>query len=328
MHFVTMRRALSTAAAAAAQKSKLHWLDLRSASLSVLERLLLEECLLKSDDRTRNWMVIGHHHASPHRYLSFSLASSHNHNNDKPCIVMGIGGKPELLLELNKVRRDEIAVIKRFTGGGTVVVDSDCLWTSIIGRNRKEKDTVSSSSTATASTTIEDVEAFPRPIMDWTARAVFGPLFRKLNRQHPSGSPAFELLENDYTLALQSTAENDDHHHLHRKMGGNAQAIVREGWLHHTSFLWTYSQSMGYLKLPQKRPDYRADREHSDFLVQLQQVYPDLNKDGFYESLRQVCDEQFHLVEADWNEILRHVEKQGGMDTIYKNSRTRMLKDL
>ena len=47
----------------------------------------------------------------------------------------------------------------------------------------------------------------------------------------------------------------------HRKFGGNAQAITKDRWLHHTSFLWDYQQDrMALLKLPARAPEYRAVR--------------------------------------------------------------------
>ena len=43
------------------------------------------------------------------------------------------------------------------------------------------------------------------------------------------------------------------------KFGGNAQAITKQRWLHHTSFLWDFQDSrMDLLKHPTRAPDYRA----------------------------------------------------------------------
>ena len=43
------------------------------------------------------------------------------------------------------------------------------------------------------------------------------------------------------------------------KFGGNAQAITKQRFLHHTSLLWDYqSERMRLLKHPAKIPDYRA----------------------------------------------------------------------
>lgn len=44
-----------------------------------------------------------------------------------------------------------------------------------------------------------------------------------------------------------------------RKFGGNAQAITKNRWLHHTSLLWDFADArMALLKHPSKVPEYRA----------------------------------------------------------------------
>ncbi len=46
-----------------------------------------------------------------------------------------------------------------------------------------------------------------------------------------------------------------------RKFGGNAQAITKDRWLHHTSFLWDFRDDrMRLLKQPGRAPEYRAVR--------------------------------------------------------------------
>lgn len=49
-----------------------------------------------------------------------------------PHIVMGISGVPSELLNLDLVRRDKIPVIRRYSGGGTVVCESSTLFVSFI----------------------------------------------------------------------------------------------------------------------------------------------------------------------------------------------------
>ena len=45
----------------------------------------------------------------------------------------------------------------------------------------------------------------------------------------------------------------------HVKFGGNAQAITKQRFLHHTSLLWDYqTERMKLLKHPVRIPDYRA----------------------------------------------------------------------
>ena len=105
----------------------------------MLERLSLEEALLRHDDR--NWAVVGTHEVGvDHKYLSPQAVrlpdyiSSSSSMHPDCLIVMGIGGKPEHLLNIDRVREDQVLVCKRFSGGGTVVMDTNSLWTTVIGR--------------------------------------------------------------------------------------------------------------------------------------------------------------------------------------------------
>jgi lipoate-protein ligase A len=327
---------------------KLSWLDLRGAGLSVIERLCLEEALLRHDPMERSWAIVGTHEPLDHRFLSgqrllpnyVSQAQDPNHN----CIiVMGIGGKPDKLLNIDLVKQDGVVVIKRFSGGGTVILDPASIWTSFIGRNHD----------------FPHVEPYPKSIMQWSADSVFAPAFSKLNEttdgvdnnisgqktlvvdykscsatdnsgmkitlptsrwidddlNTPRTLPDFLLRENDYVLG-------------ERKMGGNAQSIVKGGWLHHTSFLWDYdNENMEYLSLPAKRPDYRGDRSHDDFLVKLKTHYGKSNR-PFFKSLKEACAEEFDLEEVTLSEAMSIVEDLGGMQTWFEDkSRTRIVQE-
>ena len=317
-------------------KPSLTWLDLRGSGLSILERLCLEECLWKHDQEHRNWLLIGTHEAQPHRYLEITpptTATTTKDWNRSTAIVLGIGGKPHELLQTDRVQSEGCLTLRRFSGGGTVVLDADSLWTTVIGRPSL------------------GVQAFPRPIMEWTAEQLYGPAFEKLGElqgqlgggtqrrsqktlildtkscgavenagrvltlptttdEPTSPPPAFRLRENDYVLG-------------DRKMGGNAQSIGSTGWLHHTSFLWDYQpENMAYLKLPSKRPKYRQDRSHEDFLVKLCEVYPQLTRRDFVASLRSVCEETFVLdVSVSLKEAQQVIEAQGGWQEWYQGHR-------
>ncbi|GBG93054.1 hypothetical protein CBR_g58409 [Chara braunii] len=144
--------------------------------------------------------------------------------------------KPASLLNLPMVLKDQIAVVKRFTGGGTVVVDESTLFVSLI----------------CSSTAIPNVPCFPRPIMEWTEE-VYSPVFE--------GAPGFRLREHDYVFG-------------DKKFGGNAQSITKQRWVHHTSFLWDFKdERMQYLLQPGRAPEYRKlDRE--DYRYHLSKPWP------------------------------------------------------
>ncbi|CAL1385741.1 unnamed protein product [Linum trigynum] len=151
-----------------------------------------------------------------------------------PAIVMGVSGKPAELLELKLVLGDHVPVIKRFTGGGTVIVDEGTIFVTLVCN----KDAV------------PQVQPYPRPIMSWS-----GTLYDEVFR----GIADFQLRENDYVFG-------------NRKFGGNAQSITKNRWIHHTSFLWDYEdRNMDYLKLPSRAPEYRSARDHTEFVCRMRE---------------------------------------------------------
>jgi lipoate-protein ligase A len=184
----------------------IHLIELEN--VPILDQLQLEEALLRTD--SRNFCVIN--------------------RGSTRAIVMGISGEPNALLHLDMIHRDQIPVIKRFSGGGTVIVDEETLFITFI-----------------FSKSALDVAPFPEPILKWSAD-----LYKNAWQIGD-----FHLRENDYCIG-------------EKKCGGNAQYIKKDRWLHHTSFLWNYSEeNMNYLRLPEKRPKYREDRSHKDFLCKL-----------------------------------------------------------
>ncbi|MEW5302990.1 MAG: hypothetical protein WDW38_003899 [Sanguina aurantia] len=185
---------------------------IRVKRLPILHQLELEEALLRTT--TSNWCII-------------------NDGAFNPAIVMGISGQAKLLVEVEAAKAAHMQVIKRFTGGGTVVVDHNTVFATFIMQGKS----------------LEGVECFPHPVMRWT-ETVYKNVFKDT-------AAAFRLRDNDYVLG--------DH-----KIGGNAQAFTGQRWLHHTSFLWDYSASnMALLRHPAKTPAYREGREHLDFIVKL-----------------------------------------------------------
>jgi len=171
---------------------------------------------------------------------------------------MGISGKPEELIHTASVKQDKIPVIKRFSGGGTVIVDENTLFISFI----LSKDAL-------------DIHPYPEPILRWSAD-----LYKDAWK-----IPNFHLRENDYCIG-------------EKKCGGNAQYIKKDRWLHHTSFLWDYTHSnMNYLLMPAKRPKYRQDRDHLDFLTPLKEHT--ISQKTLIENLKETIVKQLYISEFD-----------------------------
>lgn len=178
------------------------------SKLPILKQLQLEEALLRADKR--NWCLINQ--GSP------------------PSIVMGISGKIDEMIALEHHQKNPIPIIRRFSGGGTVVVDEDTLFITMICNSKDVP-----------------IPAFPCQILAWN-----GKLYRKALQ-----GVDYQINENDYSIGL-------------KKFGGNAQYICKERWLHHSTLLWNYSpEKMNLLKIPTKMPNYREQRAHNDFLSPL-----------------------------------------------------------
>ncbi|XP_073022078.1 uncharacterized protein [Primulina eburnea] len=184
---------------------------LRLNGMPILEQLHLEERLLRTT--SQNWCLV-------------------NDGTTHPTIVMGVSGKPVELLDTESVLRDGIPVIRRYTGGGTVIVDHGTIFVTFICNKGA----------------ISGLQSYPQPIMSWSSL---------LYKEVFQGIGDFTLRENDYVLG-------------NRKFGGNAQSITKNRWVHHTSFLWDYEIShMGYLKLPKRAPQYRQARDHLEFICRM-----------------------------------------------------------
>ena len=151
-----------------------------------------------------------------------------------PTVVVGLGGKPAKLLDAERLRERPAKVIRRFTGGGTVVVNGGTVVSSLIVEKKSGV-----------------TEPFPREIMRWT-EAIDKQAFADI-----LDANTFALRDHDYVVG-------------DKKVGGNAQSICKDKFIHHTSFLWDFCPAdMSYLKLPEKRPAYRGERSHLDFLTKI-----------------------------------------------------------
>lgn len=181
--------------------------------LPIYEQLQLEEALLRADNR--NWCLINH--------------------GTTPAIVMGISGKPELLIDNEIMAKKPVPLIRRFSGGGTVYVDDGTHFVTWIFN---APDIA--------------VDCCPAKVHRWSIEFY----------QAALPTVHIDLKENDYVIG-------------EKKWGGNAQYLCKGRWLHHSSILWDYDEGeMRRLLLPQKKPAYRQERSHADFLCRLKDHLP------------------------------------------------------
>lgn len=189
---------------------KINYIKLKN--YPIFQQLQLEEALLKAT--TDQWCLIN--------------------EGTSAAVVMGISGKEEVLVDQQKLKNKNMPLIRRFTGGGTVVVDENTLFTTFICNSDSLK-----------------VQSFPEHVLRWS-HEFFLPIF--------DGHP-FQIRENDYVMG-------------DLKFGGNAQYMRKQRWLHHSSLLWDFDpEMMEVLHLPPKMPAYRERRSHLDFLCTLKDYF-------------------------------------------------------
>jgi len=211
---------------------------LRTARLPILAQLHIEEALFRAT--SNNYLLI-------------------NDGVESPAIVLGISGKPDALVHEDRAREMGVPLVRRFTGGGTVVLDEDSIMATVI---------VGSGASGFG------LDCFPRQIMEWTHGLLTTPAIHKRN--------TFSLRENDFTIGS-------------RKVGGNAQAISGDKFLQHTSFLWDYQDDrMALLKAPEKQPGYRERREHGSFVQRLKEAAPGADSIQSIQSIQSI-----HSTESD-----------------------------
>ena len=158
-------------------------------------------------------------------------------------VVLGLSQEEEKYVNASEAKKDKIPVLRRFSGGGTVFIHKGCLVYTII-------------------TTL--TPPFKRFDVMGAYRTAFAPLkevFAKKGLKLEFHEPC--------DLAVDG-----------RKIAGNAQSQRQGALLIHGSFLVDpdLTRIKRYLKEPDVRPDYRAERSHEDFLLPLSNLGLDEQK--------------------------------------------------
>jgi lipoate-protein ligase A len=150
-------------------------------------------------------------------------------------VVVGYASKVAAEVNAAACARLGIPILRRCSGGGAVLEGPGCLNYALVLRIDKDLGGISSSN---------------RVIMGRHQQALTQALGRQVEVQGVT----------DLTLAG-------------RKFSGNSQRRKRRFVLFHGTFLLEFDISLieRCLLLPKRQPDYRRDRTHLDFLVNLQQ---------------------------------------------------------
>lgn len=151
-----------------------------------------------------------------------------------PAVVLGSGCSLAADVDEARCLADNVPVTRRSSGGGTVLLDSGCLCFSLVlsyGR----------------APALGDIRASYRYILARVQMALNG------------------LLPNIELAGISDLASRS------RKFSGNAQQRKRAFLLHHGTLMFGMDLTKvgRYLKQPARQPEYRQQRAHTTFLVNL-----------------------------------------------------------
>jgi lipoate---protein ligase len=149
-------------------------------------------------------------------------------------VVMGASRRIADDVFLENCRDEDVAVLRRSSGGGTVVVGPGVLCVTVFLPDN-------------AAPGLSRVDLAHDHVLERIAATI-----------RAAGVSANVLGRGD--LALDG-----------RKFGGSAQRRLKTWFMVHCSILYDFpiDRIVRYLKIPSRQPEYRAGRSHQDFLVNL-----------------------------------------------------------
>ncbi|MFH0732963.1 MAG: lipoate--protein ligase family protein [Candidatus Omnitrophota bacterium] len=158
-------------------------------------------------------------------------------------VVLGRGCSIENDVCLDNCIKDNIEIIQRISGGGTVLLGIGCLNYSLVLPYTMNKSLAS---------------------IKGSYKYILGNLVNSFNKKGISltYNPVSDLAFNN------------------RKVSGNAQARRKKYLLHHGTFLYDFDieKISRYLKEPKKAPEYRDNRPHRDFVCNLPLSYQEIKE--------------------------------------------------
>jgi lipoate-protein ligase A len=149
-------------------------------------------------------------------------------------VVVGSGGSIRIDVNEDACRVDGVPVLRRASGGGTVVIGPGCLCFAVVMRFDRAPG-------------LREIGPSARYILRWVADAL---------------RPVVPDVGIEAISDLVASG---------RKFGGNAQQRKRHHFLHHGTLLCGFDleRVSRYLNPPERQPDYRRDRPHAEFVTNL-----------------------------------------------------------
>lgn len=149
-------------------------------------------------------------------------------------VILGASGRIAAEVHVDACRADGVTIARRSSGGGTVVIGPGALNVTVVVPIAADPGYVS---------------------VDVAQKTILGRIAGSLRRAGPEVE-----VQGSGDLTLEG-----------RKFSGSAQRRLREMMMIHASILYDFPLGRidRYLPMPPRRPTYRDDRTHADFLTNI-----------------------------------------------------------
>jgi len=190
-------------------------------------------------------------------------------------VVLGRISKQEDDVNAQAVRKDAIKVLRRSSGGGTVLQGPGCLNYSLVLSKAKHPD-------------IKDLHRSYEYILSRVVKA-----FKNLG------------IETAY-FPISDLALVDNQ----KKISGNSQRRSRQYILHHGTILYDFDLSLvnRYLKIPKDMPEYRKKRSHLDFVDNVSVLAENIKQ--ALKDVYNVEKQERYISEEEKKYLMKFVEAQ------------------
>jgi lipoate-protein ligase A len=176
-------------------------------------------------------------------------------------VVVGYANQVEKEVNVPACEAARIPILRRCSGGGTVLQGPGCLNYSLV-LNIDERGPLASITSAN------------RFIMERNREAIEKVLPRSSRREEAPIKNNQSLVTSASTIAVRGHTDlttRPSTLDTSLKFSGNAQRRKKHFLLFHGTFLLSFELAMidKFLRMPSKEPDYRQGRSHKDFLTNL-----------------------------------------------------------
>lgn len=164
---------------------------------------------------------------------------------DQYAVIVGSSNQVAANVNLEQCKQDQIPVLRRCTGGGTVLLGPGCFIFSLFLR-------------ITADQHLAGIEA--------TTKEILNRIITSLKQDNPQ-----------FKIELQGISDLTIDG---RKFSGNSQRWLTTTLLHHGTILYDFDLDRipRYLTSPEREPEYRSQRDHLEFVTNYPMTKPDLKQ--------------------------------------------------